>query len=207
MKFKYLLCIFLFIILRGISFSQSESLTNLSEIDKLINEAFDPFGNKLMLLGKENFYDLSVDRNNEQQLYLIESIRRKFNSYKFLVNDDSDSIDYLVAIKNPKIEVRYNNFFTDRILGTKRVAREVLVSYDLEVTNKKESVIVYKNRFSKKSKSSFELDKLTLIEDNRFQFTVSTLPEENAANKFLFPAIIIAASAAAVVLFFTIRSK
>jgi len=207
MKLKYLLCIFSFIIIRGISFSQDNAVTNLSIVDVLIDESLIPLGNKLLLQGNENFYELVTDINNEQHLYLTESIKRKFNNYKLLVNEDSDSVDFIVKLKNPRIETKYTRFFTDKLLGTKKVAREVLVSYDLEITDKKNSSSVFSNKFYKKIKDSFDLDKLNIVEDNRFEFSRSVLPEESPLNKFLFPAIIIAVSAAAIILFFTIRSK
>jgi len=207
MKLKYLLCIFSLLIIRGISFSQDITVTNLNAVDNLIDESLFPFGNKLMLLGEENFYNLVTDGNTAQHLYLIESIKRKFNNYKILVNEVSDSIDFLVTIKNPKIEIKYNRFFTDKLLGTKKVAREVLVSYDLELIDTKNTSVIYRGNFHKKIKSSFDLDKLNFVEDSRYSFSRTVLPEESTINKFLFPAIIIATSAAAIILFFTIRSK
>jgi len=207
MKLKYLLCIFSLLTIRGISFSQDITVTNLNAVDNLIDESLFPFGNKLMLLGEENFYNLVTDGNTAQHLYLIESIKRKFNNYKILVNEVSDSIDFLVKIKNPKIEIKYNRFFTDKLLGTKKVAREVLVSYDLELIDTKNTSVIYRGNFHKKIKSSFDLDKLNFVEDSRYSFSRTVLPEESTINKFLFPAIIIATSAAAIILFFTIRSK
>jgi len=207
MILKCLLCIFSLLILRGTSFSQENTITNLNAVDNLINESLDPFSNKLLQLGEENFYNLVTEESSEQHLYLIESIKRKFNNYKILVNEDSGSIDYLVTIKNPKIEIKYNRFFTDKILGTKKVAREVLVSYDLELINTKNSLSIFKKHFYKKIKDSFDLDKFSFVNDNRYSFSRSVLPEESSLNKFLFPAILIVTSAAAIILFFTIRSK
>lgn len=207
MKLKYLLCIFSLLILRGISFSQDRIVTNLNAVDILVNESLLPFDNRFQLLGGENYYNIVTDGVKEQHLFLIESIKRKFNNYKILVNENSDSIDFLVSIKNPRIEIKYSRFFTDKLLGTKKVAREVLVSYDLELIDKKNSSSLYKKNFYKKINDSFDMDKLGFVEDSRYSFAQSILPEESSLNKFLFPAIIIATTAAAIILFFTIRSK
>jgi len=207
MKLKYLLCISSLLILRGISFSQEKTITNLNAVDNLIDESLIPFGNKFQLLGKENYYNLVTDEDKEQHLFLIESIKRKFHDYKILINEDSDSIDFLVSIKNPRIEIKYNKYFTDKLLGTKKVAREVLVSYDLELIDTKNSSSIYKENFYKKIKDSFDMDKLDFVEDSRYSFAQSVLPEESSLNKFLFPVILIVTSASAIILFFTIRSK
>lgn len=207
MKLKYLLCIFSLLILGGISLSQDRIITNLNVVDILVEESLLPFDNKFKLLGGENYYNIVTDEVKEQHLLLIESIKRKFNKYKILVNENSDSIDFLVSIKNPRIEIKYPRFFTDKLLGTKKVAREVLVSYDLELIDKKNSSSIYKKNFHKKIKDSFDMDKLGFVEDSRYSFAQSVLPEESSFNKVLFPAIIIATTAAAIILFFTIRSK
>ncbi|MEO6694073.1 MAG: hypothetical protein ABIY50_13890 [Ignavibacteria bacterium] len=207
MKLKYLFCIFSFIILRGISFSQDNQVSNINAVDNLLDESLVPFSNKLVLLGEGKFYNIITDGNKEQHLFLIESIKRKFSKYKILVNEDSGNIDYIVSIKNPVIKIKYNNLFSDRLLGTKKVAREVSISYDLELIDQKNSSSLYLNNFNKKVIDSFELDKLNIVEDHRYKFSRSALPEENTLNKLLFPVLIIATSAAAIILFFIIRSK
>ncbi|MCB0727250.1 MAG: hypothetical protein R3A12_15110 [Ignavibacteria bacterium] len=74
------------------------------------------------------------------------------------------------------------------------------------MTGKDSSEIIYSQNFSKKAKDNIDLDKLDYSEDKRFSFSSSELPEENSVNQILFPAIIITVSAAAIILFFTIRS-
>lgn len=207
MKLKYLFSILLFIILRVISFSQENVVNNLSAIDRLIDESFAPLNNKLLLLGRENFYEVSLEGNKAEHLYLIESIRKKFRDFNIIVNEDSDTIDFKLLLKNPKIKIKYLKIFTDGFFGTKKVEREVLVSYDLELIDKKTSLLVYSQKFNKKYKDNFGLDKLNFVEDNRYLFSQSILPEESPVNQFLYPAIIILSSAAAIILFFTIRSK
>ncbi|MEO8666139.1 MAG: hypothetical protein ABI462_11655 [Ignavibacteria bacterium] len=207
MNLKYLFCIFLLIILRGTSYSQESLSSNINIIDRLIDESLTSLNNKFLILGKDNFYEVILDDGKPESTYLTESLRRKFFDYKLIFNEESDSIDYKLVISAPVFNVRYKRIFTDKILGTKKVEREVTVTYNVELTDKKNSAVVYNQNFDRKFKDSFDLDKLNFVEDRRYTFSHSGLPEENTLNQILFPAIIITASAAAIILFFIIRSK
>ncbi len=197
----------LLLILRGISFSQENFISNLSVIDRLIDESYASLSNKLMILGKDNFYRIILESERPENSYFTESLRRKYFDYKLIMNEDSDSIDYNIVFKNPVFNVRYKRIFTDNLLGTKRVEREVTVTYNIELTDKRNSAIVYTQNFNRKFKDSFDLDKLNFVEDKRHPFSRAELPQENSFNQILFPSIIITASAAAIILFFIIRSK
>jgi len=212
MNLKYLLCIFYFLILRGISFSQDNFDSNISIVNKLADESFLSLGNKMTVLGKDKFYKVVFDPGNQSGTYLFERFRTGFYDYKLIINENSDSIDYVIAFKDPLITTKYKRIFTDNVLGVKKIEREIRVSYDLELKNYVSSETdslhsLLKQNFNKKSKDNIDLDKLGYIEDKRYNFSSSELPEENTLNQILFPAIIITVSAAAIILFFTIRSK
>lgn len=212
MKLKYLLCIFYFLILRGISFSQENFENNISIINRLIEESFLSPGNKLTELGKDKFYGVSFDPGNQAETYLFERFKNRFYDYKLIVNENSDSINYVLKFKDPVIKTKYKKIFTDNVIGVKKIAREITVSYRLQIAAKTDSSsdsmkIILDQNFNKKSKDNIDLDKLTYTEDSRYKFSSSELPEESTLNQIMFPAIIVAASAAAIILFFTIRSK
>ena len=206
MKIKYLL-LFFFFMLRGISFSQSGSDNNLEAANKLIDDSFTSIGNKLLILGKESFYQLVYDPGNNSGSYITDRFRNRFNNYKLIINEDSDSIDYKIVFKNPLITTKYKKIFTDDLLGVKKVVRETSVSYDSEITAKDSSGFLFNQSYSKKAKDNIALDQVSNLEDNRYEFSRSDLPEENTLNQILFPAIIISVSALAIILFFSIRSK
>lgn len=217
MKLKYLLCILIFfqiIILRGIVFSQTNSLANLVQIDKLINESLVPVENEILLLGKDKFYNLSVnskDGNSDQKSYLISLIKNKLSGYKLLIDADSaeysDSIDYNILFKNVVFKTVYKSIYNDNLLGTKMVNRVISVSYDVIITDERTSSQIFNKNFNKKTEDSFKIDEQNLVEDRRYNFSQSNLPEESSLNKVIYPAVIILASAIAIILFFTIRSK
>lgn len=93
------------------------------------------------------------------------------------------------------------------MLGTKKIERDITVKYDIKITGKDSTEVIFVQNFSKKAKDNIDLDKLKFSEDSRFSFSSSELPEENTVNQILFPAIIITVSAVAIILFFTIRSE
>jgi hypothetical protein len=212
MKLKYLLCIFYFLILRGISFSQDDFDNNISTVNKLIDESFFSIRNKMTESGKDKFYRISFDQDNQSAAYIFDRFKTAFYDYKLIINENSDSVDYVIAFKNPFISTKYKKIFTDNVLGVKKIVREITVSYNLElsaITNQASDSLqnILNQNFNKKSKDNIDLDKLGYAEDKRYKFSSSDLPEENTLNKIMLPAIIIAASAAAIILFFTIRSK
>ncbi len=192
------------LLVNGISFSQNNTSTNLDLIDRLIDESLNPLNDKLLALGKNNFYRLGAGANNPLENYLQSSIKRKLAGYKILSPETSDTLGFVIVFRNPFIETKYKRIYTDKILGTKKVEREVLVAYDIDLINKNNSTTIYNQHFNKRIKDSFDLDKLSLIEDRQYLFSYSELPEENNLNRILYPAILITASAAAIILFFII---
>ncbi len=211
MNIKYLLLFLFLFTIRGISFSQEKSSSNLSEINKLIEESIVPLENNLILLGKEKLYLLSDESKSIQGDYILKILKRYLSGYKILLksgnSDFSDSVDYLINIAGPSIKTLYKKIFDEDIIGTKKVEREITVKYDLTLEDKKTLSGVFRNKFSNKHKDSFNLDEQSFIEDRNYDFSRSAIPEENTVNHLLYPALIIMATAAAIILFFTIRSN
>ena len=211
MNIKYLLLFLFLFTIRGISFSQENSSSNLSEINKLIEESLVPLENNLILLGKEKLYLLSDESKSIQGDYMLKILKRNLSGYKMLFKsgnpDFSDSVDYFIKIARPSIKTLYKKIFDEDIIGTKKVEREITVKYDLTLEDKKNLSEIFRNKFSNKHKDSFNIDEQSLIEDRNYDFSRSAIPEENTVNQLLYPALIIMSTAAAIILFFTIRSN
>ena len=211
MNIKYLLLFLFLFTIRGISFSQENRSSNLSEINKLIEESLVPLENKLILLGKEKLYLLSDESKSIQGDYILKILKRNLSGYKILLKpgntDFTDSVDYIIKIAQPSIITLYKKIFDEDIIGTKKVEREITVKYDLTLEDKKNLYEVFRNKFSNRNKDSFNLDEQSVIEDRNYDFSRSAIPEENTVNHLLYPALIIMSTAAAIILFFTIRSN
>jgi hypothetical protein len=146
------------------------------------------------------------DGNDQLNAYVAGRFRNNFREYKLQFNENSDSADFKIFLSNTEINTNYKKIFTDNVLGTKKLEREIEVKYDIKFTGKDSAEIIFVQNFNKISKDNIDLDKLEFSEDKRYSFSSSELPEENSVNQILFPAIIITVSAAAIILFFTIRS-
>lgn len=146
------------------------------------------------------------DNNDQLNEYVAGRFRNNFREYKLQFNENSDSADFKIFLSNTEINTNYKKIFTDNVLGTKKLEREIEVKYDIKFTGKDSAEIIFVQNFNKISKDNIDLDKLEFSEDKRYSFSSSELPEENSVNQILFPAIIITVSAAAIILFFTIRS-
>jgi hypothetical protein len=146
------------------------------------------------------------DNNDQLNEYVAGRFRNNFREYKLQFNENSDSADFKIFLSNTEINTNYKKIFTDNVLGTKKLEREIEVKYDIKFTGKDSAEVIFVQNFNKISKDNIDLDKLEFSEDKRYSFSSSELPEENSVNQILFPAIIITVSAAAIILFFTIRS-
>jgi hypothetical protein len=208
---RYLLCVLLFLTVRGISFSQGSYGSNISVISRMLDESVLPVENELILVGKEKLYNLSVRSSNEYRSFFIPYIKGKLGDFRILTEADttgiSDSIDYSIIFSEININTKYREVYTDNVFGTKKIKRSVTVTYRTEIKEFKSSKVVFSKNYSNKTEDSFNLDEKDQVEDIRYSFSAAKLPEESTLNQFLFPAAIIIASAAAIVLFFTIRSK
>lgn len=146
------------------------------------------------------------DNNDQLNEYVAGRFRNNFREYKLQFNENSDSADFKIFLSNTEINTNYKKIYTDNVLGTKKLEREIEVKYDIKFTGKDSAKVIFVQNFNKISKDNIDLDKLEFSEDKRYSFSSSELPEENSVNQILFPAIIITVSAAAIILFFTIRS-
>lgn len=146
------------------------------------------------------------DNNDQLNEYVAGRFRNNFREYKLQFNENSDSADFKIFLSNTEINTNYKKIFIDNVLGTKKLEREIEVKYDIKFTGKDSTEVIFVQNFNKISKDNIDLDKLEFSEDKRYSFSSSELPEENSVNQILFPAIIITVSAAAIILFFTIRS-
>lgn len=207
MKFKNLLIILIFIISGGICFCQDNFTGNLYLIDKLMDENFTSLNNKLVILGNDVFYEVELDQTKPDAIYFLYKLREKFRNYKFVINEKFDSADYIIKISNVSIKPVYSESQSIDITGNKLTKREIRYSYDYEILDQRSNQILYSDKISKKTSGYFDSGKKDQIEDSRYTFTQGEMPAESDVNSYVFPAIIVAVSAAAIILFFTIRSN
>jgi len=206
MKFKNLLIILFFFISGGVCFCQ-DTPGNLYLIDKLMDESFQSLENKLVILGNDKFYEIEIDQNKPDEIYFLYKLRDKFRNYKFIINENFDSTNYIIKISNISIKPVYSESQSTDITGNKLTKREIRYSYNYEILDQNSIRVLYNDKIIKKSTGNFDSNNKDQIEDSRYTFTQGDLPAESDVNSYVFPAIIVAVSAAAIILFFTIRSN
>jgi hypothetical protein len=207
MKFKYLLWILFITNLGGISFSQQKVESNTRVIDRLIDDGILEVMNKLIPLGNDKLFKINYDKQNPEAEYVARKMQSGLQGFKVLLGAFNDSADYVIELSGESINVKYSGGDADNILGTKRVERQVTVKFVSSIKQDNISVKIDEVIFSKTENSLFNEDMLSSVEDSPADFARGILPEEPSAEKVLLPAIMIGISAAAIILFFTIRSK
>jgi hypothetical protein len=207
MKFKYLLWILFFTNIGGISFSQQNVESNTRIIDRLIDDGILEVKNKLIPIGNDKLFTIDYDKQNPEAEYIARKMQSGLQGFKVLLGAFNDSADYGIELSGELIKVKYSGAEAENILGTKRVKRQVTVKFVSSIRQDTMSVKTDEVIFSKTESSIFDEDMLRSVEDSPADFSRGILPEEPSAEKVLLPAIMIGISAAAIILFFTIRSK
>lgn len=181
--------------------------TNLFIIDGLLNESFVSLENKLTILGNDKFYEIEIEEDHPDAIYLIDRFKQRFNEYRFIINENYDSSDYKIKINSVSIKPVYSLISETDISGGKLIVRNVSVSYDYEISDYGVNKVLYKDKIYKNKKDKINFDKIFQVEDARYSFAMGKLPDQSGLENYLFPAIIVAVSAAAIILFFSLRSN
>jgi hypothetical protein len=190
-----------------VSENDPEIISNLNIADRLIEESLLEVANELAVLGIDKLYSIEINGQKGSKEYFDQKTRQIFSGYRIIYDTGHDSVNYNIYIREAVITPRYNRIFTSSFLGTRRVEREILVKFDARIENAADKKVIFEKKFVKRFKDDFDLDKQLFIEDRRFEFTNAQLPEEGFLNRIIVPAVVILASAVAIILFFTIRSK
>jgi len=117
-----------------------------------------------------------------------------------------DSVYYLLNIRVNLVKTVYNGFLKNKFLGEKIIAREIKVNIPVNVISA-DSSVSFAGEISKDYKDGVNLDDFDAIESGEYGFTRSQPPETGVFESTVFPALLIAASGGATLLFFIIRTR
>lgn len=193
--------------------------TNLNAFHEITSKSLNELEDVITILGKEKIYKVSIefedsisfnrgaykiitDDNIEKKDYLINELKQKFHNIKF-VYEFVDSVDFVIKFSQLIFKTAYTDLKAKKIFGDEYVSRELSVNYDFSVSGKE----LISRKINKIFKDEVKVDKLEYIESGNYAFLKSVLPEKPFLKKILVPAVIVAVSAIATILFFTIRSK
>lgn len=180
--------------------------TNYDEFITSAENSLLKLEDNIAVLGRDRIYFLKINAGKDETGFLLPLMKARFSAYRMLYSQDADTMDYKISVDNVSLKTLYPEITTERVLGDKIVKRKVTVSYKLTISDKYGKQIKNETVFEK-SESTFPLDYYEYIEMGRYAFMKGELPKESLFKKLLIPGIIVISSAAAVVLFFTVRSK
>lgn len=176
--------------------------TNLNAFQEITVKKLIELEDVITLLGKEKVYKITIIDNTEQRDFLLNELKQKFGNVKF-VYVVSDSVDFNIKFSNLKFSTNYTNLKAKKFLGDEYISRELTSSFRFSVDGNDIRI----NNNDHVFKDEVKVDKIEYIESGNYAFLKSVLPEKTFLKKIIIPAVIVAVSAIATILFFTIRSK
>lgn len=175
---------------------------NFALFSELTLTGLDELQDVVTILGKEKIFKISIDEKSEEAEFLINNVKQKFSSYNFIYEKD-DGFDYNVIFSSIKFSVSYSDLKADKIIGDEMFVRDLSSAFKFSVLNSGNGQQLVSKTYRDKVKTEY----YDYIQENSFGFMKSGLPDKPFLKKILVPAIIVAVSAIAAILFFTIRSK
>ena len=177
------------------SFSQTK--TNLEVFYTLVDSSVNQFINTSNPASKikveMNSGDVYTVFNNQ----LLGDLKAKGITYSVDKSDNLPVLSYTVD----KTFTQYTNIFRDGFLGSFLVQREISLkgNYLYSVSGKKE--------FAFSNTDTVKVDDIKNLENVSYKFTNGTIPPEPFFTGLFEPVVALGTAAAAVILFFTVRSK
>ena len=219
--FRVIALIFVFLFLVCINvIGQDKVKTNLDVFDEIITPGFEKilYSPDINRNGKFVFIIKTGDKytgNDETEIKrYIRSVIKKLagnENLNIAFADDvpeirKDTVYYILNIRVNLIQTVYSGFLKNKFLGEKIIAREIKVNIPVNVTSS-DSSVNKAEEISKDYKDGVNLDDFEGIEYGQYGFTRSQPPEIGVFESTVFPALLIAASGGATLLFFIIRTK
>ncbi len=206
--------------LQVISFSQEKPKTNLEVFEETISGELEKY-----------YYYPGVNRNlpfifilyrdeksgngtAESETKFMSGIVKKTasaNKLNFSIADDvskitSDSVYNIIILQVNKLETRYSGFKKNRFLGEKTLSRNIIIDIAVRLGTADGSVKL--TDFIKHNlNDEVAYDNYEQLESPVYNFTQGIPPKVSTFERVIFPVLLICATAAATIIFFTIRSK
>ncbi|MGH2574586.1 MAG: hypothetical protein ACRDFC_02685 [Ignavibacteria bacterium] len=150
----------------------------------------------------------------ESEIKFINSLIKKTAEsnklkFSFLKNPEElrlDSSYNLIVIQVYNLETKYTGFKKNKFLGEKTLIRNIKIKIGIEI-NSNDKKFTLSDYILSDYKDEINLDDYETLEASQYEFTKGIVPEVGVFERIIFPVILITASAAAIILFFSIRSK
>ena len=203
------------------TFSQEKQKTNLEIFEETISAELEKF-----------YYYPGVNRNEpfifiinpeekggsntktESRTKFLNNIVKKTasaNRLVFSIIEDeakinSDSAYNLMVLQVLILETHYRGFKKNKFLGEKTISRNIIINLAVELKADRQQISI-KDFIKHDISDEIAFDNYELFESPQYDFTHAEPPKVSSFERVIFPVILICVTAAATILFFTIRSK
>lgn len=193
---------YFFLILSSSSFAQEKSNIEIFNllIDSSLNEAAKKISAEKVIVEIESAtYQPAF---NDQ---IVSSLIKK--NFQPVLNSESNGKAFaaVLSLKIIRAEVNYSNMEKESFLGDYSVKRKVKLAGEYLIYNPHKDPELY--QFNLSNVDSVRVNSQKNIETDKFNFTKGEMPAEPFFSSALEPIIAITAAAAAVILFFVLRSQ
>jgi len=208
--------IILLLLYPAINYGQSEKKFTLEIFEQRISGELEKFFYYPDVNRNLQFVFIVTAKNDKEAINtrfitsVIKKTAEKDNiRYSFANNTESlskDSNYYIIRINNFKLQTKYPKFIKNKFLGDKTLERDIsgninvdMQSADNSFSHNENIIINYRD--------VIEYDTYESYETAEYEFTKAKPPKVSALESVIFPVLLVTISAAATILFFTIRSK
>lgn len=214
---KGLLCLLL--LLTACSVYSQNKKTNLETFEEQISEKLERIVLSSGLNVKDNALLLTItsakeSRNEEtpEEVKFLTNITKKIaatNNIRYYLSEGTQTSDtniYKVYIKANELKTGYNGFKKNKFLGEKTMNRNIKADVNVFITSTDGTPLINET-ITVNHNDEIPYDEYDSYESSQFQFTQGTPPKVGAFENLFFPVLLVAASAAAILAFFIIRTK
>jgi hypothetical protein len=214
-----LIPLFLIVLCTNIS-GQVERKSNIEVFDDIISSGFEkiyyyPGLNRnfeFIFIVNSDKSEANRKRTEDINRYLVSLIKKtaSANNLRFSIAPDTfsvrnDSGYNIINLKVFELETKYSGFKKNKFLGDKTMERNIKVNIGVNITPGNAPEIT--DRISGDYRDEVNYDNYEELEASQYIFTHGKAPNISSIETIVFPVLLIVVSAAATILFFTIRSK
>ncbi|MDD5362633.1 MAG: hypothetical protein PHN88_10910 [Ignavibacteria bacterium] len=181
--------------------------TNFAVFAELLNDGLGPVDDKVTILGPDKIYKIDAGKECSEKKFFLNVFKQRFANRRFVYEKETDSTNYIVFAGDFDFKTVYSKPAGKSLLGDEYTERNISVSFSYSIFKAGSSEIESNRKFSKSFKDEVNIKDYDYVQNSDFDFMNSKLPEKSFFGKIFLPAVIVITSAAAIVLFFTIRSK
>ncbi len=205
--------------LQVISFSQEKPKTNLEMFEETVSGELEKYyyfpgiNRNLPFVFVLNPGEKSGSTAGSETKFMNGLVKKtaSANKLNFSITDDvskitSDSVNNIIILQVIKLETRYNGFKKNRFLGEKTLSRNIIINIAVELKTTG-STVKSKDFITHNLNDEVAYDNYEQLESPVYSFTQGIPPKVSSFEIVIFPVLLICATAAATIIFFTIRSK